>query len=70
MKELLTLQEACEYLRIKRMTLYQMLWDGKVPGYKVGRLWRFDKDDLKSYFKKQMKSYYTNRKNKQKGRRG
>lgn len=41
MEELLTLHEASRYLKINRMTLYKMAWDGKIPAYKVGRQWRF-----------------------------
>ncbi|MBW7905261.1 MAG: helix-turn-helix domain-containing protein [Phycisphaerae bacterium] len=37
----LTIQELAEYLKISRSTLYKLAQEGKVPGQKVGKHWRF-----------------------------
>ena len=37
----LTLNEVAEYLRIPRSTAYKLAQEGKIPGQKVGRHWRF-----------------------------
>lgn len=68
-EKLLTLEEASKYLGIAKGTLYLYARSGRVPAIKVGYLWRFDKDDLKRYLEKQMKSYYAERENKLKNRR-
>jgi len=63
-ERLMSFEEARTYLGIARPTLYLYARTGRIPGLKVGTLWKFDKDDLKSYLKRQMKSYYAKRKNK------
>ncbi len=44
--EVLTLEELSLYLRIPRSTLYKIVREGKVPGQKVGRHWRFRKETI------------------------
>ena len=40
--KLLSINELAERLSIKPNTLRQMVRDGRVPAYKVGRVYRFD----------------------------
>jgi excisionase family DNA binding protein len=44
--EVLTLEELSLYLKIPRSTLYKIVREGKVPGQKVGRHWRFRKETI------------------------
>lgn len=44
--EVLTIQELSLYLKIPRSTLYKIVREGKVPGQKVGRHWRFHKEAI------------------------
>jgi len=39
--DVMTLNEVAEYLRIPRSTTYKLAQEGKIPGVKVGRHWRF-----------------------------
>lgn len=39
----MTIGELAEYLKLSRSTLYKLCQEGKVPGQKVGRHWRFHK---------------------------
>ena len=39
----LTIDELSEYLKIAKSTLYKLAQEGKIPGQKVGRHWRFPK---------------------------
>jgi excisionase family DNA binding protein len=39
--EVLTLDEAADYLRVKKSVLEKMAADGSVPARKVGKDWRF-----------------------------
>jgi excisionase family DNA binding protein len=41
-----SLNELAEYLGVSRKMLYRWAIDGKMPGYKVGRIWRFDRDEI------------------------
>lgn len=38
-----TVDELAGYLKVSKSTLYKLLTEGKVPGQKVGRHWRFSK---------------------------
>ncbi len=40
----LTLDELSAYLKVSKSTLYKLAQDGKVPGQKVGRHWRFSRE--------------------------
>ena len=40
-RDVLTLNEVGEYLRIPKSTAYKLAQEGKIPGQKVGRHWRF-----------------------------
>ena len=44
--ELLTVQEAAGLLRVHRNTIYAMIHDGRLPAFKVGRVWRIRLADL------------------------
>lgn len=39
----LTLDELAHYLKVPKSTLYKLLQDGRIPGQKIGKQWRFGK---------------------------
>ncbi len=45
-KEIMRPHEAAEYLNLHVRTIYRLAKNGKLPGRKVGRSWRFSKDAL------------------------
>jgi excisionase family DNA binding protein len=47
----MTVEEVTQYLSVTRDTLYRWLRDGRVPGHRVGRTWRFDKSELDEWVK-------------------
>ncbi len=50
--EVLNLDEASRYLRIKRRTLYALAARGDVPAAKIGGQWRFRKSQLDGLFER------------------
>lgn len=46
---ILTPEEAADYLRVDRETVYRRLRAGRLPGNKVGGQWRLRKVDLEDY---------------------
>jgi excisionase family DNA binding protein len=44
--DILTMDELAEYLKISKSTLYKLAVDGKLPGTKIGKRWRFHKDAI------------------------
>ena len=39
--ELMTAEEVAKYMRLPQSTVYKLVQEGKLPGFKVGRHWRF-----------------------------
>jgi excisionase family DNA binding protein len=52
-EEILNLEEASRYLRIKRRTLYTLAARGGVPAAKIGGQWRFRKSQLDRLFEEE-----------------
>lgn len=42
----LSVEEIGTYLGVSRDTIYSWLSDRQMPGHKVGRLWKFKKDEV------------------------
>lgn len=47
--EYMTFEQASQYLNTPRSTLYRWLKEGKVPGHKLGRQWRFLRSELERW---------------------
>jgi len=48
----LTLSQAAIYTGFSPRTLYKWATDEKIPVQKIGRLWRFDKEELDEFMHK------------------
>ena len=42
--EVMTIIDLAVYLKLSKSTLYKLAQEGKVPGQKVGKHWRFRRD--------------------------
>lgn len=47
--EVMTIDELAVYLQVSKSSLYKLAQDGKVPGQKVGRHWRFHKSAVDAW---------------------
>ena len=45
-KDILTVEEVAEYLRIHPYTVRRLVRAGQLPGFKVGGQWRFHRDEV------------------------
>lgn len=54
--QLLTFNEAREFLRINKNTLHKLIKKGEIPAFRVGNLWRIDKEELIYWLKKRQTS--------------
>ena len=45
----MTIDELAAYLNVAKSTLYKLAQEGKVPGQKVGKHWRFHKDAVDNW---------------------
>lgn len=49
--DILTVEEACEALRVGYNAMYELLNSGKLKAYKNGRVWRIPKESVMEYIK-------------------
>ncbi len=47
--DILTASEACQVLKIRYNTLYDLLNSGKLKAYKSGRVWKIPKISVETY---------------------
>ena len=52
-KDIVTAEEVAEYLRIHPYTVRRLARTEKLPGFKVGGQWRFNKNELDGNIKEQ-----------------
>jgi len=45
-KDVMTIDELAEYLQVSKSSLYKLAQDGRVPGQKVGKHWRFHRETI------------------------
>ncbi len=47
--ELLNVEEVAKILQLHAMTVYRLVKEGKLPGFKVGGQWRFHRSTLENW---------------------
>ena len=47
--ELLNVEEVAKILQLHAMTVYRLVEEGKLPGFKVGGRWRFHRNALEDW---------------------
>jgi excisionase family DNA binding protein len=48
-KDVLTVGEAAEYLRLHEQTVYHLLRSGQLKGARIGRVWRIHRATLEAF---------------------
>ena len=51
-EELYTVSDVCEMLKKGRYVIYDLVKEGKLTAYHVGRSLRFNKEDIQKYLEK------------------
>lgn len=52
-RELMTIEEIADYLRVKKRTVYEWLKRGKIPAIKTVGQWRFKKKQIDAWLDSQ-----------------
>ncbi|MEZ6127171.1 MAG: helix-turn-helix domain-containing protein [Planctomycetaceae bacterium] len=52
-ESLLTLKEVADYLRVSEDSIYKMAQAGEIPGFKIGRQWRFRRSEIHDWLHQQ-----------------
>jgi len=55
-KEILTAKEVAEYLNIHLLTVHKYARGGKIPAFKIGSDWRFQRKAIEKWIKEKMAS--------------
>jgi len=45
----MTISDLAEYLQVSKSSLYKLVQQGKVPGQKVGKHWRFSRTSINKW---------------------
>jgi excisionase family DNA binding protein len=49
--QVMTINDLAKHLKLSTSTLYKLCAEGKVPGQKVGRHWRFHRDVIDQWLR-------------------
>lgn len=60
MKELYTINELADFLRVSTRTIRRYIKEGKITGFKVGQAWRFSDDEVARYIQELQESTSVN----------
>jgi len=55
-REILTLSEIAEYLKVAERTIYRLAGERKLPAFKVGGVWRFSRAEIDEWIRRQTKT--------------
>ena len=51
--EVLTMKEICDLLQVNQSTVYKLVRQGSIPGFRVGSDWRFRRDLIERWMTEQ-----------------
>ena len=49
---LMNVEELADYLGLKKQTIYNWLHQRKISGIKIGKVWRFEKQEIDNWLKR------------------
>ena len=55
MANIVKARELGVYLKLSESTIYKLATDGKLPGFRIGKSWRFDLDEIVRLIHKETK---------------
>jgi len=50
--ELMTAKELSRYLKLNEITIYKYAQEGKIPGFRIGSQWRFDRGEIDDFLRR------------------
>ncbi len=54
--QIMTLEELASYLKISKSTVYKLAQEGRIPGQKLGKQWRFGKQAIDDWLGQQARA--------------
>jgi len=56
-EQLLTIEQVADYLQLQKSTIYTYAQRGSIPALKVGRNWRFKREDIEAWLEERKRGY-------------
>ena len=56
-EQLMTIEELARYMRVSRFTIYRLAKSRFIPGTKIGRQWRFQKEEIDRWLKDPLREH-------------
>ena len=56
-EDILTIRDVAQYLKVTEKTVYGLAQKRKILGFKVGGQWRFRREDLDAWIKRQQEDH-------------
>lgn len=53
----MTIDEVAAYMQLSRFTVYRLAKDRFIPATKIGRQWRFQKEEIDRWMREQWKNH-------------
>ena len=53
MERLLTIDDVATYMQVSRFTVYRLAKEHSIPATKIGRQWRFQKEEIEQWMREQ-----------------
>jgi excisionase family DNA binding protein len=50
--QIMTTKEMAKYLKLHQITICKLSKEGKIPSFRIGRVWRFDKEVVDGWIAK------------------
>jgi len=50
-EDILDIDQVCEFLKLSKPMIYKCARTGRIPAFKVGKVWRFDRETLHAWAK-------------------
>jgi excisionase family DNA binding protein len=54
--QLLTARELADHLRVHRSTIYRLLRQHRIPGFRINGDWRFDREEIERWIRRKTKA--------------
>ncbi len=52
---LMTIEDVAAYMQVSRFTVYRLAKDRSIPATKIGRQWRFQKEEIDQWMREQFR---------------
>lgn len=52
---LMSIEELAQYFGLRKQTIYNWLHQKKIPGIKIGKVWRFERKDIEKWVREHKK---------------